>query len=158
MDAALGAAATIIAAVIGAVVTKWLDSGGRLWIGGDRRRVVRGRWRGSLKQIDSDLSDVDVHTLEMSFEPRLRTIKGTAFFIATIRGKDVTVDLRVRGGFLHGRFLKIDYSHSDEAHMQFGSAVLSLSDDGRTLSGRYVGYGSLTKQIVTGLISLSKIN
>ena len=124
---------------------------------GDRRKALRGRWRGTLKQLDSEVTGVEAHTLEMSFLPRWRTVTGTAFFIATMHGTDITVDLSVRGGFLHGRFLKIDYSHSDEAHMQFGSAVLGLSDDGKALSGRYVGYGSLTKQIVTGLITLSKI-
>jgi hypothetical protein len=152
--------AETIAAVVGALVTviltKWLESGSRLWMGGDRRRSVNGRWRGTLQQIGSQLSDVQAHTLDMSLDPQWRTIKGTAFFIASIGGKDITVDLRIRGGFLYERFLKIDYFHSDSAHMQFGTAVLVLSDDGRTLSGRYVGYGSLTKQIVTGLIELAK--
>lgn len=152
----IGAATTLFAAVLGAFANKWFDSNPNLWIGGKRRRALQGRWRGALKQLDSDLSDVEVHTLEMSFAPRLRTIKGTAFFTATVKGTELTVDLQVRGGFLHDRFLKVDYSHSDEAHIQFGSAVLLMSDDGRSLTGRYVGYGSLTKQIVTGLITLSK--
>jgi hypothetical protein len=156
VQAFVAAAISIAGAAVGALIVKWLESGGRLWIGPDRRDV-RGLWRGNLQQHDVDpADDLIVKTVEMRFTPYLWTLKGTAYLSGTSKGADFNVDLNLRGGFLDGRFLKVEYTHADRTHVQFGSIVLVLSDNGKTLTGRYAGYGSLTGKIVSGIISLTR--
>ena len=68
-----------------------------------------------------------------------------------------TIKLKFVGGFLYERFIKFDYSNPDESIIQFGNTILDLSADGKTLIGKFVGFGSITNQIVSGEVKLNLV-
>ncbi|SEH06301.1 Uncharacterised protein [Candidatus Venteria ishoeyi] len=65
-------------------------------------------------------------------------------------------NISLTGGFLHERFLKLDYKNTNLAAVQFGSSLLTLSSDGTKLNGRFLGYGAKTERLVFGEIKLQK--
>lgn len=76
--------------------------------------------------------------------------------VARKDGSHVKLQFRLRGGFLHDRFLRLEYENRDNAAIQFGSVVAELSADGKTISGGYIGFGAQSQRIVTGTIALTK--
>jgi len=117
----------------------------------DRKRALAGQWRGTIVQT-SLMSDLSV-----SLEVSGRKITGAAELRFVLKGQDRHLVLRLVGGFLHDKFLKLDYTKkNNDGSIQFGSLIVELSSDARTLHGEYVGYGSITNAIVSGAISLSK--
>ena len=61
-----------------------------------------------------------------------------------------------KGGFVHDRFLRMNYHRTDEPRVQFGSMILELDDHSKRLVGKLVGYGPYSKGIVEADISLEK--
>jgi hypothetical protein len=112
--------------------------------------VLVGTWHGELTQ----------STLAANVELQLRTsgkkVIGNAELRFTFDGKDRFLTLSLDGGFLYDRFLKLDYENTSSGTIQFGSIVLDLPAEPDKMTGRYVGYGSITGAIVSGQIVLSK--
>jgi hypothetical protein len=156
LGAVIGAAATIVAVPLTVFLTRAIDRRDLLRI--DRaRRALAGKWRGTLEQYDDGARDVQVLVVEMDLSVRRKRVSGTGHFVATFKGSEVVVNLVFEGGFMHERFLKLEYRNDDVAAMQFGTAVLDLMPDGRELVGSYVGFGSLNRRIVTGKLIFTKI-
>jgi hypothetical protein len=125
---------------------------------GDRRRALHGRWRGSFVQnMPGGRGEA---SLVLDIKAGLRIITGDVAYdgSAEIGGTvhQMQGAFTVRGGFIHDRFLKLDYRQKDRDVVQFGSVVLDLHPDGRTLTGKGVGFGSKTRMIVAVEISLEK--
>jgi hypothetical protein len=53
-----------------------------------------------------------------------------------------------------GRFAWLNYIPKDASRPHFGTMILDLTRD--ALIGEYVGYGALTKGVISGYASLSK--
>ncbi len=153
---------TVIAAIIAGIialispiitlsVTRWLDHRD-FKDPGSRRRTLVGKWKGTFTQVlDSKLVTTPI---EINLTAAKKIIEGEGEFKSP-----VTEELRkfkVIGGFLEMPFAKLEYSNSDDLSLQFGTIILMLSPDGRTLDGRFVGFGSTTKQIVVGEVTFCR--
>jgi hypothetical protein len=53
-----------------------------------------------------------------------------------------------------GRILKIDYRNKEEYIFQYGSIVVEMDDEGKTLTGFYVGYSPMFGRILHGRVNL----
>lgn len=119
---------------------------------GERRRVITGTWRGNIEQLlNNQPTSIP---LEITFTAKERLIEGLATLTSPIDHS--LIKLRFTGGFHYDRFIKFDYKNEDECVMQFGSSIMDLHADGRTLTGKFVGYGTRTNQIVSGNALLLK--
>jgi hypothetical protein len=156
LGALIGAAATILAVPLTVFLTRAADRRDLLRI--DRARgALAGQWRGTLEQYDDGMGNVQVVLVEMNLSVRRKRVLGSGHFVAMFKGSEITVNLVFEGGFLHERFLKLEYRNADVAAMQFGTAVLDLMPDGKELIGSYVGFGSINRRIVTGKLTFVKI-
>jgi hypothetical protein len=148
--ALIGGAGTIFAPVITVLAKNIYDR--RIWgIVKGRRKAIIGTWVGSISQTIDNIPTS--YNLEITFTADKKIVKGDASFISPSTGK--TIKLKFIGGFLYERFIKFDYHNPDELIIQFGNAILDLSSDGKTLIGKFVGFGSNTNKIVTGEVKLS---
>jgi len=118
-----------------------------------RRKAVIGTWSGSIVQeIDSNVVSFN---LEITFSAGKKIVQGDASFISPTNNQ--LTKLKFIGGFLHERFIKFEYKNPDESIIQFGSSILDLSSDGKTLNGKFIGYGSATNRIVNGEVMLKRV-
>jgi hypothetical protein len=117
-----------------------------------RRKALIGTWRGNIVQDNS--SELGALNIDMTFTSSGKIVEGNCELIYPVGNQ--LIKLRFIGGFYHERFVKFDYTNPDEAVVQFGSAVMILDSTGKLLEGRYVGYGSLTNQIVSGTVVMHR--
>lgn len=115
-----------------------------------RREALAGKWRGRLDQapISGDL--------EVELDVASKRVHGKAHLTLDFEGKERFITLSLTGGFLHDQFLKLDYKNTNPGTIQFGSIILELAAEPRTMEGEYAGYGSLNRRIVSGKIMLTK--
>ena len=142
----------IVAPIITLVVKNNYDR--RFWetITG-RKKAIIGTWVGAITQtIDNIPTSLN---LEIVFTANKKIVKGDASIISPTTGK--SIKLKFVGGFLFERFIKFEYKNPDESIIQFGNAILDLSADGKTLIGEFVGFGSITNQIVSGEVKLNLV-
>lgn len=92
--------------------------------------------------------------LSITFTAGKKVVEGIAEFISPVT--NLPVKLNFTGGFHNDYFIKFDYKNPDETVIQFGSCIVKLSDDGKSLKGKFVGYGASTNQIVNGIVDLEK--
>jgi hypothetical protein len=151
ITAIIAGSVAIVSPIITYVVTRMYDQRGLGKIKG-RRRAMVGSWKGDIVQ-EIDGKSVSMN-LEITFTAGKRVIEGTGEFISQTTNQ--VTRLKFTGGFYHEQFVKLDYANPDELIVQFGCSILKLSSDGRTLEGRYVGYGSLSDRIILGEVSLRR--
>lgn len=156
VSAIIGAAATLLAVPLTVIVTRIADR--RALIAIDRGRAgVGGVWRGTLAQ--DDAAEILVEEVEMTLSVRRKRVTGRGYFRAKQKHstETATVNLTFEGGFLYERFVKLEYRNADVYTVQFGTAILDLSNDSQTLTGAYVGFGSMTGSVVKGRLRFTKI-
>lgn len=93
----------------------------------------------------------------MEFTATKKNVTGTGDYFFKYDNKDQKAKFKYSGGFLHDRFLLFEYINIDPSVIQLGSMLFELSNDGKTLEGRFQGYGVKTKGIVWGTVTLEKI-
>lgn len=149
--AIISGSVAILAPIITYVVTRMYDNRELRQIKG-RQKAISGTWHGTIAQeIDGNLANIN---LSITFTAGKKIVEGIAEFISPMTG--LPVKLNFTGGFHNDYFIKFDYTNPDETVIQFGSCIVRLSDDGKTLKGKYVGYGANTNQIVNGIVDLKK--
>ncbi|MGH2479620.1 MAG: hypothetical protein ACRDHW_08200, partial [Ktedonobacteraceae bacterium] len=91
-------------------------------------------------------------------QPIGRTMRGEGEVRLVYHQRTMTEPLTFFGGFVHDRFLKLEYKmQAQPGSVQFGFTLLELSPDGQTLSGPFLGYGALiTRGMVSGTLQLHK--
>ena len=118
-----------------------------------RRKAVIGTWKGTISQeINHKLTDFN---LEIIFTAGKKIVQGDAAFISPTNNE--LTKLKFIGGFYHDKFIKFEYKNPDELIIQFGSSILDLSADGRSLTGKFIGYGSVTNMIINGEVTLKRV-
>ena len=142
--------ASIASALVAVVVKDVLERRSLKPIFGERRKALTGYWKGTIEQPNLT-ADLTVHLVASHKE-----VNGIADLRFPFHGKDHHLVLSLKGGFLYERFLKLDYKKDNEGVIQFGSLIIEFAEDSETLKGKYSGYGSLTKSIVSGEILLSR--
>ena len=154
LAAVITATSSFLTAIGTLSLTRWTEN--RLFKPlGDRRRALRGTWRGNLTQ-NTVPPDVLIKDIEMICDPGRRRIKGTWFTHIQIGRDEMTLQYSLIGGFYHDRFLKFDFRNDSPGKIQFGAAVLELTGDARTLSGAFVAYGPMSNAIIQGSMKFSR--
>lgn len=121
-----------------------------------RRAAALGSWRGEVNQrVGADHTPRGGKCV-LELESRRGHIVGTGDFDFRFNRKSVQLKFDVSGSLWYDRYLKLDYKNANEDAIQFGSIILELNDEGAELAGRFLGYGSISRMIVDGEISLSK--
>lgn len=147
------ALAIVVSPIVAFMYTKFHEERNLQPLAADRKKALTGHWRGKSVQ-PSMTSDMDVR-----LEVARKKVKGLAELRFQFDGQERRVSLKLDGGFLHDRFLKLDYAKKEsDGAIQFGALVVELSEDARSLRGKYAGYGSMTRDIVSGTIELEKVS
>jgi hypothetical protein len=141
----------IVSPIVTFVVTKQYEKRFLQPISRDRAHALVGKWQGKIIQENLTCE------IELNIEAVRRKVVGKATIIRIVEEKKKLVNLDLDGGFLHDRFLKIDYKNSDSGTIQFGSMTLELEADPKSMTGRYSGYGSFSKCIIFGVIEVAKV-
>ena len=149
--AIISGSVAIISPISTYVITRMYDRRGLGKITG-RRKALLGTWKGSILQ-DAD-SEWGKMNIDMTFISNGKIVEGNCTLIYPVDNQ--VIKLKFTGGFYHERFIKFDYTNPDESVVQFGSAVMILDSNGKTLEGRYVGYGSITNRIVSGTVLMHR--
>jgi hypothetical protein len=146
---------TGISTVLAPVVTLYLDrhlkSKKYKNIDADNRQIVQGKWSGYFRQ---ELNGESV-TFGLSLDLRVSAtgmLKGKAKFIYNKKN----IDIRVNGGFYLDEFLKMNYYNSNSKIIQFGAFVFKVDYELEKLNGQFVGYGPVSKKVISGPAILEK--
>jgi hypothetical protein len=140
---------TFIGGLITFFLMKYYEQRQLLPVGGARRNALCGNWKGQITQ-----RTVGSYEVEMSLQSKGNKIIGKGWLRHIER--NLLITLEMEGGFLYENFLKLDYKNSDSAHIQFGSMVFEVSPCSKKIKGKFSGYGSVSKAVVGGDISLEK--
>ena len=113
----------------------------------NRQESLNGNWEGQISQPLFPAANVNLR-----LEVGKKDVQGQ---IQYADGSAIRV-FQVSGSFHSDRFLKLDYAPEDKAAIQFGSCLLELQSDGRTLRGKAIGFGPQSGAIVSGDLTLDK--
>lgn len=158
--ALIGLAGTILGPVVTFLTTRPPGYWKRQPITRNDRNIISGKWEGYTKPEIGKYTSKDLFT-SLNADAKSKTIKGsfTINYPETtgILSREENFDFQ--GGFLYDRFLQLNYVSTDSSKVQFGSIIFELSQDGdrHVLSGRYVGYGAISKCIIAGSVNLVRM-
>lgn len=139
----------LICALTTFFLMKFYEQRQLLPLGSARKKALCGNWKGQIMQ-----RTVGSYDIEMSLESIGNKIIGKGWLRHSER--NLFTALEMVGGFLYEIFLKLDYKNADKAHIQFGSMIFEVSPCSRKIKGKFSGYGSVLKAVVSGDISLEK--
>jgi hypothetical protein len=150
----LGAGATLLAPILTLFCQRYLESLQYKKQDLRRRSALLGNWEGETLQ--EMLPDNSLKRIKLRVHIILsgREVKGKS--IIQWEGRSLKVDLS--GGFIYEDIIKLDYKSVDPSIKNFGTALLVLSANGKTLNGRVLGFGSEEEAIVFGKTQLIKID
>jgi hypothetical protein len=122
-----------------------------------RLSALTGTWKGEAQQAFGPTGDPFTAKLFITFDDRTPRVRGSGRFRVIFEGQEEDYGIELVGGFLLDSFLRLEYNSVEPNMVQFGSIILELEPDGKTLNGRYHRYGIKTKKIIFGLICLKKV-
>lgn len=140
-------------AISGSLITfflmKYYEQRQLLPVGSARRKALCGNWKGQVTQ-----RSIGTYEVEMSLDSKGSKIIGKGW----LRNSKINslIALEMEGGFLYENYLKLEYKNADSAHIQFGSMIFEVSPCSKKIEGKFSGYGSVSKAVVGGDISLEK--
>lgn len=109
-----------------------------------RAQAIEGEWIGHYIQ-EIGIEGTFPTTLNLTVDKD--TIGGILRFSAA---NEDYVECTITGGCFFDRFLQLNYFANDPRLIQFGTILGHISDEGSELTGRYLGYGAQSGQIVSG--------
>ncbi len=157
---------TIVAAIIGGIftigasigtfaITRIFDSNLLLVTRNVRQKSLTGQWKGPVHQEGGiQGTPIDIQ-LALTLRSTRRVVRGEGFFTGAFQNQTFNTTMTILGGFVHERFLKLEYEYKSEL-VQFGFVLLELSPDGRTLEGQWMGFGPISRKLVSGSMQLHK--
>lgn len=151
----------IVAPILAYIFTKHYENKDKdfLTISQSRKIALDGSWNGKVFQAEWLNGQPINYPFTITLDVSKKEIKGTGIVHFPMSKTEIhSFNISLKGGFLHDRFLKLDYKNTNQAAMQFGSLILNLSSDGKKLTGRFLGYGSKTEKLVFGELKLEKGN
>lgn len=121
-----------------------------------RRQALDGVWEGQI-----DLRPYPAARIELRLTVNKNDINGEAVYSFSPSWWQVwrgggKREVLISGSFRENRFVELNYKSKDETAIHFGSILLELRGDGRTLEGRWMGYSSTTEEPACGGIYLSR--
>jgi hypothetical protein len=151
--AIISSSVAIIAPITTYIFTKKWGNRDIQWPDKGRQAIV-GTWVGSLIQLVND-QETSI-PIEISYSLKGKVIEGDGEYQRPEPIEPGRIKLKFTGGFTYDRYVKFDYKNTDESIKQFGCYIAYLKPDGRSLIGRYVGYGINTEGILHGQLALTK--
>lgn len=139
-------------------VIRFYESSSHRILSHSRRKALEGKWTGKVRQEVTINDYPSEYEVSMELNAYRRTIKGKGSVRIQLPNQTYSLSINIDGGFLHERFARLDYENSDVASIQFGIMLLELNSDASELSGRFLGYGARTEQIVYGTLIFEKTN
>ena len=126
-------------------------------ISSDLKKTLQHTWTGSFRQKSGLNSRKPLHgRIAMHLKCSKRLVRGSATFSTAIQDKETASDIHVLGGIRHGQFLHIEYLNVDPSKVHFGTILLVLSANRKTMEGRFLGYGYYSGKIVEGSVTLER--
>lgn len=107
-------------------------------------------WQGQFSQGKGE--SVETVPITFVFNMKGRVIRASARYRSTTGDRD----LDLIGGFHDRQHLFLQYTSSNAEAFHKGFVLFKLSNEGNLLSGRYMGIGIKTEEIVAGEIELHK--
>jgi hypothetical protein len=154
--AVIGGVCTVVSPILTLLATRLYDQRFLLPLGEGRRKALDGKWQGTFHQeVGPDGKPLDAD-YSLQLVTSRKTVKGEGSSHFELGGKKYEPKFFVAGGLIHERFLRFTYDNVDATCLQFGSMVLELLPDGRTLRGRFVAFGQLSQRLIYGSIELTK--
>ena len=153
---AIGVIATLCAPIVGVITARWSKNRHLNKISDKRRDALEGDWVGTGIQ-EGGPGDRPLQT-KISAKCRVlkREVVGDFDYQYELNNENILLKMKLTGGFLYERYLRLYYNNQKATMINFGSAVFELDDLGTKLSGRFVGYGSVARGLVFGSIELHK--
>lgn len=111
----------------------------------DRKKAVSKIWNGAFTQATISYS------IKMDLKAKRKRIVGTGEYSDGSK----KVNIVVTGGFYRDDHLHLSYRNKDRAAFQHGLIVLHFPNNPTTLTGKFVGIGLDSNQIVGGDIALN---
>ena len=146
----IGGVCTITAVIITPIFQRYFETRVFYPISADRCKILEGVWKGTVNQ---ELNGAIFRNFDVDLDLAVtgRKITGSGVINA---GQLYYVSLD--GSFRNDRFLKMDYHNRDLNILQFGSFIFHLSDDSAELTGKFVGYGHISKTVFYGSCRFTK--
>ena len=150
-------ASTILAALIGFILHTSLDRRHLPFVEKGRRKAVTGEWEGELSQQDNENRTGVTIPIQLSFKANARSVTGTM----TIREREpegiYTFD--VTGSFHFDKYLRFEYgtSGSKDTTIDFGNMFMMLNNTSTEMTGKMVGFGSISNTLIASDIKLEKL-
>ena len=148
----IGGACTMGAPIVTLLIKKQLDQQDLPRVSAERRSAIAGTWTGTVHQ------DSEENRPEASFRITMQlTIKGKLIIgRGDFDNENRHISVTCRGGFLEASYIKIDYRDKNPEVVRYGTAVGNLSAEANRLTGKFLGYGTITEGLVTGHFELHK--
>jgi hypothetical protein len=115
--------------------------------------TMNGVWKGTIHQSYYFDEGPISYPVELNLKVSAEGVFGGSVLIQLPHGESY---FRLTGGFLFEKFIQFSYRSTDPGTIQFGSAVLELDSLGKTLKGKFIGYGARTQSIVDGTVEAYK--
>jgi len=74
--------------------------------------------------------------------------------MATFKVENMKSILNLKGGFMKGDYMKVNYSSEDKRIDQWGECIFKFLPRGNKIKAVYIGFGPDTKDLVTGEIDV----
>lgn len=118
-----------------------------------RRAALTGKWVGETTQDIGDEPHRRPGVLTVTLKSGRRRIDGSGQHSTSVAATGMVL----QGGMIHDKIVSLTYRSEDDGRIQTGTLVCLLGADGKTLRGRYVGYGPYSDNIVSGTVDLKKV-
>ena len=119
-----------------------------------RIKAITGAWKGTVDQEKYMDEQWVNYPIEILIKVTSRRDFSGSMSVASPEGNNV--DFTLTGGFLFERFVQFSYYAIDPGRIQFGTIILELDATGKIMSGKWVGYGANTKNIINGQLTINK--
>ena len=147
----------VVAPIVTFVITRSYENRFLQPISSRRAGALVGTWEGDAHQeFGADGQPFDAK-VTFKFTVTGKKIQGQGIYRMRDGAQDIITTFIFSGGFLHERFIRFDYNPEAADTVQFGSIILELSNDAKSLKGRYLGYGVRTNGLVYGTVDLKKV-
>ncbi|MCF1459307.1 MAG: hypothetical protein LPH21_17695 [Shewanella sp.] len=142
----------IAAPVVTMLISRYLDNKKKPKISGSRSESLVGIWEGIVSQANEGYR----LGAKLNLSVKKNTVVGDLTLSQNEDEEAFFGECLVEGVVFNDRYLRINYTSKNRREVQFGSCLLELDDQGKNLLGSFLGYGKMSRKIVTGEVSLSK--
>lgn len=153
--AIIGGVCAVLGPIVTLLITRYLDNRDKLTMSTGRKAIISGQWKGKISQVNDRAGAAPI---TVKFIAKRKKVYGLTLIQYPSDGHKAAYDaeFEFEGGFLYESYLRLDYVSKTRHRIQFGAIVLELSPTGEKLSGKFVGYGAFSKDIISGHVELER--